>query len=93
MSTLLGFRDELGQLQQRGEILKEEYSQEHFSRNRAPGRKDRHRKGKQKGCQVFPYFLSSQISHLKKKHSLLLFNGALSLRYIYSSFSLGNHPL
>lgn len=49
----------------------------------------------QKGIVGLNFPLSFLLTDLVilKKQSLLLFNRALNLRYIYSSFSLGNNPL
>lgn len=79
-------------LQRRGEILKEEYGQENFSRNRAPGRKDRHRKANRRGCQVFTSLIfSSQISHLKKKALSASLQRSIKLE-IYLLFILFGEP-
>lgn len=79
-------------LQRRGEILKEEYGQENFSRNRAPGRKDRHRKANRRGCQVFTSLIfSSQISHLKKKALSAYLQRSIKLE-IYLLFILFGEP-
>ena len=78
-------------LQQRGEILKEEYSQEHFSRNRAPGRKDRHRKANRGDVRSTSLIFSSQISHLKKKALPASLQRSIKLE-IYLLFILFGEP-
>ena len=91
MSTLLRHQDELGRFTTTGEILKEENGQEHFSRNRAPGRKDRHRKANRGDVRSTSLIFSSQISHLKKKAISASLQRSIKLE-IYLFFILFGEP-